>query len=329
MPTGRTRRVLSRLEDGDGAQPGLYLDDETGLWILSGGTWTALGEGGGAQGPPGPAGPQGEAGPAGSPGPDGPQGEPGPAGPAGSPGIDGQDGAAGPQGPKGDTGDPGAQGPAGADGPEGPQGPQGIQGVAGPAGADGAQGAQGPEGPAGADGAQGPQGVAGPQGVQGPQGATGDTGPQGIQGDAGPTGPAGAASVLVVPFIIDAAAFTWTNMPLADTLLNGSHRHVVKIDLTNFTQCRLVVNKQATAGGASSKIRLVYATTFQTTPGGYSQIGTAEVACSPLNVQNAIVVSSWIDLAAGAKADVFVALVGSGGDGTLDPAFGSIVAQFK
>lgn len=127
----------------------------------------------------------------------------------------------------------------------------------------------------------------------------------------------------------DAAVFTWTNMPLADTLLNGSHRHVTKVDLTEFTQVRLIVNKQATAGAAASKIRLVYATTFQTAPAGYSAIGASEVSCSPLNVQNTVLASSWINLVAGAKADVFLALVGSGGDGTLDPGFGSIVAQFK
>lgn len=118
-------------------------------------------------------------------------------------------------------------------------------------------------------------------------------------------------------------------MPAADTLFNGSHRHVTKVDLTNFTQCRLIVNKQATAGAAASKIRLVYATTFQTAPAGYSAIGASEVAASPLNVQNTIVASAWINLVAGAKADVFLALIGSGGDGTLDPAFGSITAQFK
>jgi len=42
-----------------------------------------------------------------------------------------------------------------------------------------------------------------------------------------------------------------------------------------------------------------------------------------------MLVTSWIDLAAGAKADVFITLDGSGGDGVLDPAFGNIYAQFK
>lgn len=120
-------------------------------------------------------------------------------------------------------------------------------------------------------------------------------------------------------------------MPTADTLFNGSHRHVTKVDLTNFTQVRLIVNKQATAGAAASKIAIRWAASFQTTAGGYANIGLggAEVACSPLNVQNAVVVSAWVNMIAGAKADVFLALVGSGGDGALDPTFGAIVAEFR
>jgi collagen triple helix repeat protein len=238
-------------------------------------------------------------------GPEGPAGPAGPAGPTGPEGPQGDVGLTGAQGAQGNTG---PQGPPGADGDTGPEGPQGIQGATGATGNTGATGSQGIQGPAGADGAQGIQGI------------------QGIQGATGPTGP---ASVLVVPFLNALAASVWTNMPSADTLFNGGHQHVQKVDLTNFTQARLIVNKQGVAGGASSKIRLVYATSFQTSAAGYSAIGSSEIACSPLNVTNTILASGWVNLVAGAKADVFVALVGSGGDGVLDPAFGSIVAQFK
>lgn len=120
-------------------------------------------------------------------------------------------------------------------------------------------------------------------------------------------------------------------MPSADTLWIGLHAHVQKIDLTNFTQVRIVVNKQGTAGDTNSKIRLGFAATFQTTPAGYTNIGAAaaEVAASPLNVTNTIVASAWVNLHASAKADIFLAAIGSGGNGTLDPAFGSITAEFK
>ena len=120
---------------------------------------------------------------------------------------------------------------------------------AGVAGPQGPQGPQGDPGTPGADGAQGAQGI---QGVQGTQGI------QGVQGPAG-------TSALCVPLIADAAGATVTNMALALAFLLGSHRYAMKVDLTAFTQCRLIVNKQATAGAAASKIILRYRTAFDTT----------------------------------------------------------------
>ncbi len=237
-----------------------------------------------------------------------------------------QHAATGPQGPAGPAG---SQGPEGPQGPQGPQGLQGLQGVQGPPGNDGAPGAQGPQGDAGP---QGPQGLQGLQGIQGPAGADGAQGPQGDQGPQGiqgPAGPAGPASLLCIPICAStAAAAAWTNMPAAETFLFGSHRHVIKVDLTNYSQVRLVVNKQATAGAASSILLVKYRTAFDTTVGNYSAIGTSSVQVA-VNLQNSVQVSNWIDLAAGAKADVFVAVAGSGGDGVLDPSFGSILLEFK
>jgi hypothetical protein len=73
---------------------------------------------------------------------------------------------------------------------------------------------------------------------------------------------------------------------------------------------------------------LRYRTAFSTTVGDYLDIGTSEVSVA-VNTTNTILSTSWIDLVAGAKADIFLSLVGSGGDGVLDPAFGQIIAQFK
>jgi hypothetical protein len=104
---------------------------------------------------------------------------------------------------------------------------------------------------------------------------------------------------------------------------------VTKADLSAFTQVRLLVNKQGTAGAAASKLILRYkASPFTQTVANYADIGTSEVSVAT-NVQNSFLETEWINLAAGAKADVFVALVGSGGDGALDPAFGAVVAEFK
>lgn len=110
-------------------------------------------------------------------------------------------------------------------------------------GGGGGQGPQGPAGPQGPQGDIGPQGPAGAQGIQGPAGADGAQGAQGIQGIQGIQGPAGA-SVLALNLVSDGVAVTWTNMPAAATFFTGSHRFVTKADLTDFTQVRLIVNKQ-------------------------------------------------------------------------------------
>lgn len=143
-----------------------------------------------------------------------------------------------------------------------------------------------------------------------------------------PAGGGGGAGQLSLPIVADAAGFTWTNMPAALTFLNGSHRFSTKADLTSYTQVRIIVNKQGTAGAASSKIRLLYRTAFDATVANWLTIGASEVEVA-VNVTNTVIDSGWINLVAGAKADVFLTVAGISGDGVLDPIFGSIVVQFK
>jgi hypothetical protein len=138
----------------------------------------------------------------------------------------------------------------------------------------------------------------------------------------------GGAGQLTVSFVADGAALALTNMALALGFLAASHRFATKVDLTGFTQVRLIVNKQATAGAAASKIILRYRTAFDVTPGNWLDIGASEVSVA-INVQNTVLASNWINLAAGAKADVFVCPLMSGGDGALDPTLGGVSAQFK
>jgi len=138
----------------------------------------------------------------------------------------------------------------------------------------------------------------------------------------------GGSSMLILPLVADGANVTLTNMAAALAFLAGSHRYASKVDLTGFTQCRLIVNKQATAGAAASKIILRYISAFNTTVGNWLDIGASEVSVA-INVQNSVLATAWIDLVAGAKADVFITPVCSGGDGVLDPVVGNITAQFK
>lgn len=222
----------------------------------------------------------------------------------------------------------GIPGPPGPEGPQGPQGDPGLPGERGPAGADGAQG------PAGADSTvPGPQGPAGPGVPAG--GLTGEV----LRKQSGTDYATEWATVaggsqfkrvdLHVPLL---AASPWTNMPAALSFWLSSAtvaKGVTKVDLTGFTQVRLLVNKQGTAGASAAKLILRYkAAPFTQTVANYSDIGASEVSVA-VNVQNTFLETAWINLVAGAKADVFLALLGSGGDGALDPAFGQIAAEFK
>ena len=126
-----------------------------------------------------------------------------------------------------------------------------------------------------------------------------------------------------------AGAGTFTNMPTADTFLFSSHRHVTLVDVTGMTYVRLKVNKQATAAPSGAKLILRYNSTFSTTASDYSSIGTSEVSVG-IDVTNQHLDSGWVELDPSALSfgDIYLAVIGNGGNGTLDPAFGSIGVSF-
>ncbi len=120
----------------------------------------------------------------------------------------------------------------------------------------------------------------------------------------------------------------WTNMPLAQALWLNSERHIRRVDLTNYRQCRLVIQKRAVAGAAASTLTVYYSTTFSTLVANYASIGVSSVQVAA-NGASTAVESAWVGLTALARADVYVALVGQGGDGALDPTFGFVEVQFR
>jgi len=125
------------------------------------------------------------------------------------------------------------------------------------------------------------------------------------------------------------AAMTWTNMPSAVTFLFGLSSIVEKTDLSVFTQVRLTVNKAGTSGASGSALRLRYLTSFSVTATDYldmTTVGSPQVA---INTTNTMLDSGWQTLIPAARADVFLAVVGSGGNGVTDPVLGEVVADFK
>jgi hypothetical protein len=289
----------------------------------------------GAQGPKGDTGEQGPDGNDGSPGEAGPKGDSGPQGDPGPPGNDGSQGPKGDQGlpgndgapgPKGDTGE---QGPPGADGAQGAPGEQGPQGYPGNDGAKGDTGDTGPQGPPGADsivpGPKGDTGDTGPKGDKGDKGDTGDTGPQGPPGEGGGI----SAPHMYVQVVSDETTLILTNQAAAQQFLMNTARYTMNLDLSDFKQVRLNAYKDATAGNAGAKLFVIYkAGAWNSTIGNWSNIGVTEVSVG-IDVTNQPLTSGWVDLAAAAQADVWVGVAQVGGNGTLDPVFGTIALEFK
>ncbi len=123
---------------------------------------------------------------------------------------------------------------------------------------------------------------------------------------------------------------TWSNQPSTLQFFDSSSAYVTQADLSAYNQVRLVVNKQTQAGATGSKLILRYQATSGAplTASSYSDIGITEVSVAT-NVTNTILNTGWIDMAAGAIDDVYIALLGSGGDGALDPVYGNIYAEFR
>lgn len=122
------------------------------------------------------------------------------------------------------------------------------------------------------------------------------------------------------------AGVTLSNVTAAAQFLGASNRNVQQIDLTHFTHVRLTV-RVTTAATAGTKLTASYYTAFSTTLTDFIDIGTSAVETAI--DATGITTSSWIALAAGAKADVFTTIKQSGGDGATDPVVAFLSLQFK
>jgi hypothetical protein len=118
---------------------------------------------------------------------------------------------------------------------------------------------------------------------------------------------------------------SWTSMPAALTEFNGNTQGRIKVDLTNATQARLVVHMMSTAGAASAELRAQYSTDASV----WNYLDGATGPAAAINVASTTVAGAWVNLVAGAKADVFLRVVGMNGDGIISPSFGSISVQVK
>lgn len=119
-----------------------------------------------------------------------------------------------------------------------------------------------------------------------------------------------------------------TNMAAAATLLRASAASAKKVDLTEFTECRVVCIMGAVAATAAAKCVVKFKTTLGANDAAYAAIGATAVEAL-MDTADTAVTSAWVALVAGAKADVFVAISTVGGDGAVDPLVGNLEVQFR
>jgi hypothetical protein len=115
----------------------------------------------------------------------------------------------------------------------------------------------------------------------------------------------------------------WDDMPLALTEFDNSSAFRTRFDLAESTEARIVVNVD-TPGGAEARIRAEYSTD-QTTWDYLDGVGGPSASAGSAGLQ----VSPWTGLSAGARADVYLRIVGIDGDGVADPIFGRIDIQTR
>jgi hypothetical protein len=140
--------------------------------------------------------------------------------------------------------------------------------------------------------------------------------------------PSGGGQLVVNVHANAAGNITMTNQANAEQFLGNSNRNITKVDLTDYTEVRLVA--RVVTGSASVNNPRIYAeyhTSFTTTVATYSGIGTSAVSCSLTTA--GLVDSGWVALATGAKADVFVTVLQNGGDAGADPALGPVALHFR
>lgn len=137
------------------------------------------------------------------------------------------------------------------------------------------------------------------------------------------TGTAGATIPSCLTFLATTATHSWTTMPAALTEYAGVVRHRKKFDLTNCSQARLVLHI-ITAGASGAEFRAQYSTDQSTWYYLDNSAGPALVLTN-----TGLIAGSWVNLDSGAKADVFLRIVGIDGDAIASPTWNQLDLQLK
>ncbi len=139
----------------------------------------------------------------------------------------------------------------------------------------------------------------------------------------------GSGGQLIVPMYTNANAnLTLTAQTQVEQFLANSTRSITQVNLSEYREVRIVTRVLTASTSINGpKVTAKYSTTFQTGLGSISDIGTTPVESSL--AATGMATSAWIPLVAAAKADVFVTITQTGGDGAQAPAIGHLVLEFR
>lgn len=121
------------------------------------------------------------------------------------------------------------------------------------------------------------------------------------------------------------------NQAQAEQFINNNNANVTKANLAQYTQVRMTVRVPTASASVNTPIiYLRYATALSSPPAttDFSNvIGATEVKVSLAAI--GFFDTGWVNLVTGAKADVFLSVLSSGGDGAADPQVQELRAQFR
>ena len=139
---------------------------------------------------------------------------------------------------------------------------------------------------------------------------------------------AAAAAGRTVTLWTNPAETPWASQPAALTEMRGQTLTRTKVDLTGYTQARVTLAVGATAGNAGSTIAVQYATDGDT-QSAWVYLDGASGPAAPSSTAGKGAASGWVNLAAAAKGDVWLRVVGVGGNGTISPIYGTVTLHLK
>lgn len=117
----------------------------------------------------------------------------------------------------------------------------------------------------------------------------------------------------------------YTNMSNGESFLFNSSRTVNACSLSGITYIRLIVNKREISSNTGAKLTLKYSEVYSNNPADYIDIGVTPVEVH-IDTENIILISNTTQIKA-PQNDVYLAVIGSGGDGVISPEFGGILVE--